>query len=578
MKGALLAVVFCLATPCLAQKPDSRSADVLLEAMREELGRSRALKVVGLESPYYIAYGLDDGETLSTAATLGGLISSRRTRFRLPRIDVRVGDYKFDNSNFISSGALFGSRYNIDPFPLENVHPTLRRYFWLAADQAYKSALEAIARKRAALKSISVVEQIPDFYRAEPTRLLEDIRTEQIEESTWTERVRSLSSVFLQYPQIKASTVEVQAARDTRYLVTSEGTEVRVPEHMLVLRARVMGQAPDGMLVRDTLAFHTLNLHQLAPEPEIRRGLTALADNVTRLTRAPVGENYSGPVLFEGVAAAQVFAEVLGRNLALTRKPITEPGYPGAFPASELENRLNARILPEWIDVVDDPTLPLFGHYAVDQEGVKPKPLRVVEKGILTSFLLTRQGVKSFNRSNGRARLPGTFGASTPAISNLLVQASQGASRAELKQKLIEFGRARNRPYGMIVRKMDFPSSASVEEVQRSLSRSAQSGGSSHPVSLPLLISRVYPDGREELVRGLRFQALNVRSLRDILATGNDRNVFEFLENSAPFALMGYGTFAAESCVVAPSILFEDLELVKVDDQQPKLPIVPPPT
>jgi TldD protein len=74
---------------------------------------------------------------------------------------------------------------------------------------------------------------------------------------------------------------------------------------------------------------------------------------------------------------------------------------------------MGARILPDTFDVVDDPTQKewrgkaLFGSYDVDREGVIPKPLHLVEKGALKGFLLTRQPVRGFEGSNGRARLPG---------------------------------------------------------------------------------------------------------------------------------------------------------------------------
>src|ERR1035438_2466175 len=47
-----------------------------------------------------------------------------------------------------------------------------------------------------------------------------------------------------------------------------------------------------------------------AAEAELRRGITELAENVVALAKAPKGEDYSGPVLFEGQAGAQIFAEV----------------------------------------------------------------------------------------------------------------------------------------------------------------------------------------------------------------------------------------------------------------------------
>jgi predicted Zn-dependent protease len=284
-------------------------------------------------------------------------------------------------------------------------------------------------------------------------------------------------------------------------------------------------------------------------------------------------------VLFEGQAGAQVIAEVLGHNLSLTRRPVAQGGRGGGGQASELEGRMGARVLPDTFDVVDDPTQkewrgrPLFGSYAVDREGTVPKPLKLIEKGVLKNYLLTRQPVRGFETSNGRARLPGGFGASSATISNLFVSTSDAVPVSELKKRLIELCRTRNKPYGIIVRKMDFPSSAGLDEARRLLS--GQQGG--RPVSLPILVYKIYVDGHEELVRGMRFRGFNVRSLKDILAAGDDAAVFEFMDNTAPFALIGGTGFTAEATVVAPSILIDDLELHPMEDEMPKLPVVSAP-
>jgi hypothetical protein len=314
------------------------------------------------------------------------------------------------------------------------------------------------------------------------------------------------------------------------------------------------------------------------------RAIASLAENVSALAKAEKAEGYNGPVVFEREAAAQIFAQVIGKNLALAKRPVMEPGRPGAVPSSELEGRFGARILPEWMDLVDDPTQtewrgrPLFGHYLVDMDGVAPTPLSVVEKGVLKNFLLTRQPARNFKSSNGHARLQGGFGANTAGIGNLFVKASETVTPAELKRKMIEICKTRNKPYGILVRKMDYPSSASFEELRRLLTGSASSGGSAKPVSIPILAYKVYPDGREELVRGLRFRGFNARSFKDILAASDENFVLEFLDNSAPMALMGGGGTVAQSCVIAPSVLIDDLEMERMEDEFPKIPIVPPPT
>jgi TldD protein len=144
---------------------------------------------------------------------------------------------------------------------------------------------------------------------------------------------------------------------------------------------------------------------------------------------------------------------------------------------------------------------------------------------------------------------------------------------ADLKKKLIDLCQARSKSYGLLVRKMDFPSAGSIEEARRVMQASA---GSSRPVSAPLLVYKVYPDGREELVRGLRFRDFNGKSLKDILAVGDDSVTLEYMENGAPFAILGRG-YTAEVSVVAPSLLVDDLQLLAVVEELPKLPVVPAP-
>jgi hypothetical protein len=554
-------------------------ADPIFQAMRDEIDRARKLSLANLEAPYFVEYVIDEEESFAVSANLGGLLSRRKERFRSPDVHVRVGDYKFDNGNYVSSGFGFGSRYDLERFPLEDSYPLLRRYFWLMADSAYKSSVEAISRKRAAMRNMQQNEQLNDFAHAEPVKSVRPIKRLVLDEEQWAGRVRTLSTIFTQYPDVKNSGVELDVSEGGLHLVNSEGTEVREPESAAVLRARAVAQAADGMSLRDAVTFHALDAAHLPSDAELRRGITALAENVVALAKAPKGEDYSGPVLFEGMAGAQIFAEVLARNLALTRRPVAEGGRGGGAQNSELDGRMGARVLPDTFDVVDDPTQkewrgrPLFGSYTVDREGVLPKPLKLIEKGVLKNYLMTRQPVRGYEGSTGRARLPGSYGSSAAAISNLFVSTSEPVTVAELKKKLIELCRTRNKPYGIIVRKMDFPSSAGLDEMRRLMT--GQQGG--RPVSPPILVYKVYADGREELVRGMRFRGFNVRSLKDILAAGDDSAAFEYMDSTAPFALIGGAGFTAETCVVAPSILIDDLELHPAEEELPKLPVVSAP-
>jgi hypothetical protein len=376
----------------------------------------------------------------------------------------------------------------------------------------------------------------------------------------------------------------MQATKNVRYIVNSEGTEARTGLDVLFVRVRAVGQASDGMYVRDSSAIYARDFSAPPGEGELVPKVRQVAENVTALSRARNGESYNGPILFAGDAAAQLFAQLLGKNLALTRRPVNEPGRPDTFPASELEGRMGAPVLPEWMDVVDDPTSKewrgrrLFGSYDVDEEGVAAKPLTVVEKGVLKNFLLTRQPVTGFTGSNGRGRLPGAFGAgASAAVSNLIVTATKTVALKDMKKRLMDLCQAHHQTYGILVRKLDYPSTASIDELRRLMAAQARDGAGSRLSSMPILIYKVDRDGSEELIRGVRFRELNVRSLRDIRAAGNDSNVFDYLDNGAPLAVVGVGSYLAETSVVAPSVLIDDLEVRKMDDELPKLPIVPAP-
>ncbi|HVW84871.1 MAG TPA: metallopeptidase TldD-related protein [Bryobacteraceae bacterium] len=559
----LVCCLFAVAAFVSAAQPDP-----VFDAMRAEMKRSATLSLNQLDKPYFISYSVDDVHMWTSSATLGALLSSHSNTYRVPHIGVRVGDYKFDNTNY-SGGAPGGARYNLRSFPLDNDPLVVRQYFWLATDSAYKGSLQSIARKRAALRSVTVSEQLPDFSPAPKFSLVRDYQPATFDERMWNDRIRRVSAVFNDFPALRASQVEFSAADGLHRFMNSEGTEVRVPETTGYVQIRASAQASDGMIVRDSALYYTHDIARLIPEAQLMTAARSVGENALKMAAAPMGENYSGPILFEGVASAQMLAEILGRNLHIGRKPIGPAGMQGQGSVSELEGRRGVRIMPEFFDVVDDPTRPLFGHEEVDDEGVPDQKVVAVEKGVLKDFLRSRQPVRGYNESNGHARL--TNG--SPIPTNLIVTAHETAPISELKKKMIDLCQQRGLSYAIIVRKMDFPSTASIDEARKMLTGAA----GARPVSMPLYVYRLYTDGHEEMIRGVRLRGLNARSLKDILAAGNDTATFDYLENGQPFALLGLGASAAEVSVVAPSVLIDDLELTKIDDELPKLPVAPAP-
>jgi hypothetical protein len=428
---------------------------------------------------------------------------------------------------------------------------------------------------------MSQTDVIPDFSPAPPAHLILPIQRPPFAAAPWRSEVVRLSALFDKYPKVLSSGLEMESSQSVNYIVTSEGTELRTPEDLAYVRAAAHGLAADGTEVRDALVVQAFHADDLPSEEVLTREVKALAENVTALSQAPVGEAYDGPVLFEAPAAAQLFGQVLGDNLKLTRKPVTDPGRPSHYSPSDLENKIGSRILPDWMDVVDDPTQTqyrghtLLGHYLYDMDGVAPQPLTLVEKGTLKAFFLTRTPLfKEYPGSNGHARMTGPYGTRWPGFGNLFVRASQTTPAAGMKNKLIELCRAANKPYGILIRKLDYPSMGSIGEWERM----AQSAGAGRLVVPPLLAYKIYPDGREELVRGLLFRGVSTRSFKDIVAASDENYVFDMIDSNAPFALVGAGSFTTTASIIAPAVLFEELELEPKMEETQQPPIVPPPT
>ena len=102
-------------------------SDPVLEAMKAELKRSTTLTLNQLDKPYFVSYSVDDIHSWSASAMLGALISSNSNNYRIPGVRIRVGDYKFDNTNY-SGGGFGGARYDLRSFPLDDDPLAIRQY------------------------------------------------------------------------------------------------------------------------------------------------------------------------------------------------------------------------------------------------------------------------------------------------------------------------------------------------------------------------------------------------------------------------------------------------------------------
>lgn len=558
---------------------DFRS-DTELRAMADELARSKTLKLNDLEKPYFIEYTVSDGDQRYVAASFGGLTQSSRVHLRQPRLSIRVGDYKFDNTNSIYTA---NDRFGL--MPVDDDYQAMRTQLWIATDAIYKASAEQIAHKRAALREIQDPDDTPDLAPAKPVQMIESPAGLDFNQQQWEERLRTLSRHFDGHSDIVTSDVAVRAISSTYRLVNSEGTVLRVPQEFSQLEIRSSALAPDGSRVWNHRFLAGLKPSELRSEEELAKMADAIASQTDALAKAPLAEDYTGPVLFEQEAAAEMMAQVLTDAIRLERKPLAPPGSSNTGLQSldsVWSSRIGAKVTPEWLSIFDDPHqrqfqgTPLAGYYEVDDQGVPGERVSIVEKGTFKNFLLSRQPVRTFNASNGHGRLPGAYGAEQAVIGNLFVQSEQTVSEEQLKQKLLQVAKTAGLKYGILIRRIDFPSTASFQQLQ-GMARQMQKNGYARTLSAPLLAYRVYPDGHEELVRGLRFREFSAKDIRDLDAVSDRPYVLNYMNNGSSFNLADLGSDATSSSVICPSLLFDSLDLTRAEEEASRPPIVPPP-
>jgi hypothetical protein len=546
--------------------------------MSDELERAKTLHLNNLDKPYFIAYSSDDSDELAISASLGGITASNRSRLRHPRVEVRVGSYSLDNTNSIFSGTP-----RLGLLPVDDDYEAIRTEFWLASDGLYKAATDQITRKRNALREMSSGEETADLAPAAPVQMILPPAKLALSQTQWEERIRRLSGSFRRHPDVIASSVGLLALSSTYRFVNSEGTVVRMPQELAEIEIRSNGLAPDGGAVWNHDFVTVLHPSDLPSEEQMARAAEKVASETEALGKAPQGDEYSGPVLFVQEAAAEMMAQVMTDSAQLKRKPLAPPGAnQGESLDSVWSSRVGTKVTPEWLSIVDDPLQNNFegqslaGHYAIDDEGVPAKKVAIVENGTLKGFLLSREPVRKFNGSNGHGRLPGRFGSEDAVIGNLFVHADQSVPEARMKAMLIEKAKAAGLKYGMLIRRLDFPSTANLEQLQ-SIVHQLQKEGYARTLTPPLLAYRVYPDGREELVRGVRFKEFSAKDLRDVAQASDRSYVLNYLNNGSTFNVVGARTDATVSSVICPSLLFDSVELARAQDEVTKPPIVPPP-
>ncbi|HKP97673.1 MAG TPA: metallopeptidase TldD-related protein [Fibrobacteria bacterium] len=542
----------------------SLEASPVLKAMGHELKRSMdSLRIKGRPRPYFLSYLLWDVESHHMQASLGSCEMADDDRQHMAEIDLRVGGFDEDNTNF-QGGIVFGPRLRL-PLPQENDTNLLRLSLWAATDAKYKVAVEMLAQKRAFLANHSGRDSLPDFSRQKVlTRYRAEPRTPP-DTALTTALGRDLSGYLAGFPWLLESRVGYQYYYTTFHYVDSDGARFieTVKEHTLTVA--LFTQAKDGSPLWDYLRISTrdpLVLGQGAVS------LAALKDSLAPLlkrmdylrTAAPLA-NYRGPVLFTGRAAG----ELLNKSLLAPQARLREPAGTGAEP-NFMISLAGRKLFPSEVTVIDTPSMAawqgrsLFGNYVLDQQGQPAEDIVLVKDGRVKDFFQGKVPVLKAkgHKSNGHWRYGGGF----PGVT--LLRSSHPLSEADLRSRLGAMGADEGTGYGLIVSKvvdedafklLRHPLAAHLAVTDGLDGRGSFS--LAPPCEVDMYDSRT---GKVTPVRGLSFPVLDTKSLRDIAAVG-DR----------PFLHEPQAAYS----VLCPSLLFTLLDLKGGRNTQPRLPYLP---
>jgi predicted Zn-dependent protease len=373
--------------------------------------------------------------------------------------------------------------------------------------------------------------------------------------AAWERKVRSYSRAFAAVPTLYDGGVDLSVVGETRWYVNSDGSAIQTSQATYRLMIHAMTKADDGMELPRSESFSAFTPEGLPDDTTVQKTVERMISDLAALRSAPIVEPYTGPAILSGRASGVFFHEIFGHRVEGHRQKNVEE-------SQTFKKKLGEPVLPEAFSVYFDPTvtrvgtMDLMGAYRFDNQGVKARRVTVVDKGVFKAFLMSRSPIDGFPSSNGHGRKQAGF-APVSRQSNLIVEVAQPVSRAALKQRLIEEVQKAGKPFGLL-----------FDDIQGGFTMTGRTTPNAFNV-LPILVYRVHPDGREELVRGVDLIGTPLTAFSRILAGDDQVGFFN--------GICGAESGGVPVGAASPDILVGQIEVQKKAQSQERPPVLPAP-
>lgn len=551
VRNIILAVVLAA---CTTTAPAQQRSPVL-RAMRTELDRSMRELASQTTPPYFLAYSITEVRSTMMSASFGAMDMDRSEARRVLDIDLRVGTHELDNTRSIRGVAFeFGRGARGITLPLDDNEAAIRNLLWGATDRTYKASVERLG-KVTTNRTVKVTEEdtSADLSREKPYTFIGTPIPFAFDTTAWKDRVRSLSKMCTGHPELFTGRVTFQADYLIKYFVNSEGSTIQTYEPIVKMFVIVKSKANDGMSLPLYKSYSAFTPDRLPSRAAMERDVRDMIDLCIRLSTAPLMETYTGPAILSGRSAGVFFHEIFGHRVEGHRQK-------DANSSQTFKPFLNKKILPDFIDVVFDPTLrtlngeDIVGYYEFDDEGIPAQRVTAVDHGVFKNFLMSRSPIENFTTSNGHGRRQAGYRC-VSRQSNLLVQARGQVSLDSLHSLLRAECTKQGKEFGLL-----------FDDIQGGFTFTGRTVPNAFNVQ-PLVVYKVFADGRpDELVRGVDLIGTPLTTFNNIIAAANDLGIFN-------------GVCGAESGGVpvsasAPSLLVSTIEVQKKSKSQAKKPLL----
>jgi len=542
---------------------DPAAKSKLIGLMAEENARwFKVLKDARPAPAHFIGYTVHERRSVTIEAEAGVLLSDEDETHRVLDVEVRVGSNQLDSRHALRDQRLaaFTSLARLGNIPFGDDPKAIKHHLWLETDRRYREGvllLGMVLTEQQVAGREDKKKKSDDFVGAKPRVFYQRQAKLEYDRKSWVTRIRDCSRRAADPKGVATrSNCRVDFELNNVYYVNSEGSQLQISWTNSRFMVQVGVKADDGMpLSRLEQAFAPTPA-ELPDDKKVDEMIKVVNRDLNALHKAPLADPFVGPAILEGRASAVFFHEVFGHRIEGHRQ---EDNLEGQTFTKQVGNE----IMPSWLTVYDDPTIQrlngmaLNGFYRYDDEGVAASRAKLVDSGVLRGFVMGRNPIPGFEFSNGHGRRePGNVPVARQG--NLIVETRRSVTKKELLAQLIAEVKRQKKPYGLM-----------FTDINGGITNTTRLSAQAFKVE-PVMAYRVYPDGRQQVVRGIDISGSPLTALANIVSAARPIETF----NGICGAESGWVPVSAS----APSLLLRSLEVERSFTPDDSGPVLPPPS